>query len=66
MSHVEERLKAMGLVLPPAMKPPNGIALPFRFVHVGAHARSAVGLAELPFDIPVEIEGEVEVESTPS
>jgi enamine deaminase RidA (YjgF/YER057c/UK114 family) len=27
---------------------------------VGAHARSAVGLAELPFDIPVEIEGEVE------
>lgn len=27
----------------------------------GAHARSAVGLAELPFDIPVEIEGEVEL-----
>ena len=27
---------------------------------VGAHARSAVGLAELPFDIPVEIEAEVE------
>ncbi len=29
---------------------------------IGAHARSAVGLFELPFDIPVEIEGEVEVE----
>lgn len=28
---------------------------------VGTHARSAVGLAELPFDIPVEIEGEVEL-----
>ena len=28
---------------------------------VGSHARSAVGLAELPFGIPVEIEGEVEV-----
>ncbi|MFP5407252.1 MAG: RidA family protein [Gammaproteobacteria bacterium] len=28
---------------------------------VGAHARSAVGLAELPFGIPVEIEGEVEL-----
>ncbi len=28
---------------------------------VGAHTRSAVGLAELPFGIPVEIEGEVEV-----
>lgn len=28
---------------------------------VGAHARSVVGLAELPFNIPVEIEGEVEL-----
>lgn len=27
----------------------------------GQHARSAVGLAELPFDFPVEIEGEVEI-----
>ncbi len=27
----------------------------------GAHARSAVGMAELPFDIPVEIEGEAEL-----
>jgi enamine deaminase RidA (YjgF/YER057c/UK114 family) len=30
---------------------------------VGAHARSAVGMAELPFNIPVEIEGEVEFEA---
>jgi YjgF/chorismate_mutase-like, putative endoribonuclease len=28
---------------------------------IGRHARSAVGLAELPFRIPVEIEGEVEL-----
>lgn len=28
---------------------------------IGAHSRSAVGLAELPFDIPVEIEAEVEL-----
>jgi hypothetical protein len=28
---------------------------------VGAHSRSAVGMAELPFNIPVEIEGELEV-----
>jgi enamine deaminase RidA (YjgF/YER057c/UK114 family) len=28
---------------------------------VGAHSRSAVGLAELPFGIPVEIEAEVEI-----
>jgi hypothetical protein len=27
----------------------------------GSHARSAVGMAQLPFDIPVEIEGEVEL-----
>ena len=27
----------------------------------GAHSRSAVGLAELPFNIPVEIEGEVQL-----
>jgi hypothetical protein len=31
---------------------------------VGAHARSAVGLAELPFDIPVEIEAEVEFDGS--
>lgn len=28
---------------------------------VGAHSRSAVGMAELPFNIPVEIEAEVEL-----
>jgi enamine deaminase RidA (YjgF/YER057c/UK114 family) len=28
---------------------------------IGAHARSAIGMAELPFDIPVEIEAEVEL-----
>jgi hypothetical protein len=28
---------------------------------IGAHCRSAVGLAELPFNIPVEVEGEVEL-----
>jgi enamine deaminase RidA (YjgF/YER057c/UK114 family) len=31
---------------------------------IGAHSRSAVGLAELPFDIPVEIEAEVELTSS--
>jgi hypothetical protein len=28
----------------------------------GRHSRSAVGMAELPFEIPVEIEGEVEID----
>jgi len=31
----------------------------------GAHARSAVGMAELPFGIPVEIDGEVELRVSP-
>jgi len=29
----------------------------------GSHARSAVGMAELPFGIPVEIEAEIEIDS---
>ncbi len=29
----------------------------------GAHARSAVGMAELPFDVPVEVEAEVEIKT---
>jgi len=158
MSRIEDRLRTLGLSLPPPLTPPPGVVLPFRFVHVigrralisghgpqnpdgslvmsgkvgrevtleqaydaarltglailgslkrvlgdldriaawgrilgmvnsapgfnrqplvingfsdlilelygpeiGAHSRSAVGMAELPFDIPVEIEGEVEL-----
>lgn len=159
MSRIETRLAELGLSLPPAVKAPPGVALPFRFVNVvgkralisghspqavdgsvaepfgkvgreltveqgceaarltalsmfgslqrelgdldrvtrwlrvfgmvnsapgfdrqpavingcsdlilqlwgsgaGAHARSAVGMAELPFGVPVEIEAEVEI-----
>jgi len=160
MARIEERLKKMGLVLPPPVKVPAGVVLPFQFVRVvgrrafiaghgpqgpdgaiappfgklgreltveqgyaaarltalailgslqrtlgdldriaawgrvfgmvssaegfnrqpavingfsdliielfgaeiGAHSRSAVGMAELPFGMPVEIEGEVELD----
>jgi enamine deaminase RidA (YjgF/YER057c/UK114 family) len=31
---------------------------------VGAHSRSAVGMAELPFNLPVEIEGELELRTS--
>jgi enamine deaminase RidA (YjgF/YER057c/UK114 family) len=31
------------------------------FGEAGAHARSAVGMAELPFNLPVEIEAEIQV-----
>jgi hypothetical protein len=159
MPTIEERLRSLGLTLPPAPRPPPGVVLPFQFVRVvgqralisghgpqapdgsfaapfgklgreisleqgyaaarltalsilgslertlgdlerigawsrvfgmvnsaagfhqqpsvingfsdlilelfgperGAHSRSAVGMAELPFNIPVEIEGEVEL-----
>jgi len=74
---VEERLAALGHVLPQPLKLPAGVTLPFPWVRVvgsraiisghgptnadgslasplgGAHARSAVGLAERPFRIPV-------------
>lgn len=38
----------------------SDIVLELYGAHVGAHSRSAVGLFELPFDIPVEVEAEVE------
>ena len=34
MSRVEDRLKALGLTLPPPMQPPPGVILPFEFVRV--------------------------------
>lgn len=39
----------------------TGLILEVFGPQVGRHARSAVGMAELPFGIPVEIEGEVEL-----
>ena len=30
---------------------------------IGAHSRAAVGMAELPFGVPVEIEGDLEINS---
>ncbi len=34
MAKIEQRLQSLGLAVPPAMTPPKGMALPFRFVHV--------------------------------
>src|SRR5436305_2965355 len=34
MSRIEDRLRTLGLTLPPPLKPPPGVVLPFRFVHV--------------------------------
>ena len=43
------------------MSSPYDLILELYGPEVGAHARSAVGMAELPFGFPVEIEGEVEI-----
>ncbi len=64
----EARLKQLGIELPDVM-PPAGSYLPAKrsgdlmevFGDAGRHARSAVGMAELPFDIAVEIELVAEV-----
>src|SRR5690349_5973639 len=34
MARIEAKLQAMGLVLPPPLKVPDGVVLPFRFVRV--------------------------------
>jgi enamine deaminase RidA (YjgF/YER057c/UK114 family) len=47
--------------LPPVINGFSDLVLEVFGPTIGAHARSAVGLAELPFGIPVEIEGEVEL-----
>jgi hypothetical protein len=69
MSRIEERLSVLGMVnsAPGFNRQPvviNGFSdliLELFGPETGAHSRSAVGLAELPFDIPVKIEGEVEL-----
>jgi hypothetical protein len=73
MSSIAQKRAALGLQSPPPMQTPPGMVLPFAFVGVvgrralasghgpAAASRSAVGLAGLPFDVPVEIEAEVEL-----
>ena len=40
MAQIEAKLAALGLVLPPPLKPPAGVVLPFRFVRIaGARSR---------------------------
>ena len=47
--------------LPPVINGFSDLILDLFGPDIGAHSRSAVGLAELPFNIPVEIEAEVEL-----
>lgn len=65
---IEERLEAMGLVLPEPMKPPPGVAVPPRWIRVrrgiaylsGQSARNADGTPAGPFG---KVPGEVSVEA---
>ncbi|HUG13869.1 MAG TPA: RidA family protein [Thermomicrobiales bacterium] len=69
LDRVTAWLKALGMVnvAPGFQQPPaviNGfsdVILELYGPAAGSHARSAVGMAELPFGIPVEIEAEVEI-----
>lgn len=69
MSRIEAKLAALGLVLPEPIQMPPGFVAPFQFVRVvatrayisGHCPLTADGMAELPFNIPVEIEAEVEI-----
>jgi enamine deaminase RidA (YjgF/YER057c/UK114 family) len=69
LDHVIQWVKALGLVqcAPGFDKPPaviNGftdLVLDLWGDPAGRHARSAIGAAQLPFDVPVEIEAIVEI-----
>jgi enamine deaminase RidA (YjgF/YER057c/UK114 family) len=69
LDRVTAWLKILGMVnCAPDFKNPPGVINGFTDLIIelygperGRHARSAVGMAQLPFDIPVEIEGEVEI-----
>ena len=62
MAVIEDRLAALGLVLPPAVKLPPGVALPFRFVRVvgaraliSGHGPQAAEVAKPIFDCGLRI-----------
>jgi enamine deaminase RidA (YjgF/YER057c/UK114 family) len=52
---------APGFRLQPSINGFSDLILELYGSEAGQHVRSAVGMAELPFGIPVEIEGEVEI-----
>lgn len=57
----EARLHELGIELPPVSAPVGNVLVEI-FGEAGRHTRSAVGMAELPFDISVEIEMVLRVE----
>jgi enamine deaminase RidA (YjgF/YER057c/UK114 family) len=70
LDRVKRWVKALGMVncapgfsaTPPVVNGFSELILELWGPENGAHARSAIGVAELPFDIPVEVEAICEIE----
>ena len=71
LDRVEKWLRVFGMVntapgftqMPAVINGSSDSLLQIFVTNIGAHARSAVGMAELPFNVPVEIEAEVKISS---
>ena len=69
LDRVEAWLKVFGMVntapgfnaIPPVINGASDLILEVFGSEVGAHTRSAVGMAELPFGVPVEIEAQIKI-----
>ena len=69
LDRVEAWLKVFGMVncapgfnaIPPVINGASDLILEVFGADIGAHTRSAVGMAELPFGVPVEIEAQVKI-----
>ena len=69
LDRVEAWLKVFGMVnvapgfnaIPPVINGCSDLILEVFGAETGAHTRSAVGMAELPFSVPVEIEAQVKI-----
>ncbi len=69
LDRVEAWLKVFGMVnvapgfkaIPPVINGCSDLILEVFGAEIGAHTRSAVGMAELPFGVPVEIEAQVRI-----
>jgi enamine deaminase RidA (YjgF/YER057c/UK114 family) len=71
LDRIEKWLRVFGMVnaapgftqIPAVINGCSDTLLQIFGTNVGGHARSAVGMAELPFNVPVEIEAEVKIRS---
>ena len=69
LDRVDAWLRVFGMVnaadgftaIPPIINGCSNLLLDVFGDEIGAHTRSAVGMAELPFGVPVEIEAEVKI-----